>query len=61
MPEPVPETAQLPPVPLKLAVIGKPFAGKRSLATKLAASYGLVMLSVDALVQEAMRFVKGLE
>lgn len=54
-PEPVIETAHLPPVPLKLALIGKPFAGKRTLAKKIAAKYRLAVISVDELMQAAIK------
>ncbi|TPX63415.1 adenylate kinase [Spizellomyces sp. 'palustris'] len=54
-PEPVREAVFLPPVPLKIALIGKPFAGKKTLAKKLAAKYCLSVLSVDELVQDAIR------
>ncbi|KAI8587012.1 hypothetical protein BDZ88DRAFT_399175, partial [Geranomyces variabilis] len=54
-PEPVVETAKLPAVPLKIALIGKPFAGKRTIAKRLAAKYHLNVISVDELIQSTIR------
>ncbi|KAI8909472.1 hypothetical protein DFJ77DRAFT_472693 [Powellomyces hirtus] len=54
-PDPIIETARLPAVPLKLALIGKPFAGKRTVAKRLAAKYHLTVLSVDELIKNTIR------
>ncbi|KAI9096087.1 hypothetical protein DFS34DRAFT_623887 [Phlyctochytrium arcticum] len=54
-PEPVHEIVQLPPVPLRIALIGKPFAGKRTIAKRLAAKYCLTILTMDELVQDVIK------
>ncbi|KAI9197523.1 uncharacterized protein BJ171DRAFT_427982 [Polychytrium aggregatum] len=54
-PEPTNETPILPLVPIRLALLGKPFAGKHTMARKLASIYSLKVLLVDELVQEAIR------
>ncbi|KAI8999817.1 hypothetical protein BC832DRAFT_563700 [Gaertneriomyces semiglobifer] len=54
-PDPPREVPQLPAGPIKLALVGKPFAGKRTLANQLAEKYGILPISVDELIQKALR------
>ncbi|KAJ3032751.1 Sperm flagellar protein 2, partial [Rhizophlyctis rosea] len=54
-PEPVRELPKLPNVPLRLALIGKKFAGKMTLAKKLNEQYGLHLIVVEELVAEAIK------
>lgn len=55
LPEPPLDIAPLSTVPLRISIIGKPFAGKTALATKLAANYGLQIINVDDLIQLAIK------
>ncbi|KAJ3039877.1 Sperm flagellar protein 2 [Rhizophlyctis rosea] len=54
-PQPTRKLPQLPNVPLRLALIGKRFAGKMTVATQLKERYGLHLVVVDELVKEAIK------
>lgn len=54
IPEPPHDIMQLPVIPLRLAIIGKPFSGKSTLAHEIAARYGLNLINVDDLVTTAI-------
>jgi dephospho-CoA kinase len=53
--EPVPDSLQLPQSKLKLAIVGKPFAGKKSLAKIIADYYNLQVLDVADIYQSALK------
>lgn len=44
----------LPAVPLKMALIGKRYSGKSTVAAKIAERFGLVVLSVDEIMEEVV-------
>ncbi|KAK6091403.1 hypothetical protein MT418_8550 [Batrachochytrium dendrobatidis] len=54
VPEAVYETVPIPCVPLRVAIIGKPFSGKITLARSLAEMYNMTLLRVDDLMKEAI-------
>lgn len=49
------ESLQLPSSQLKLAIVGKPFAGKNSLAKIIAETYNLEILNVTDICQSALK------
>ncbi|OQR92476.1 flagellar protein [Achlya hypogyna] len=51
---PLPSRIPLPQFPLKLALVGKPFAGRKTCAKALCDKYGLALLSVHALLEAAL-------
>lgn len=53
--EPTPESLHLPASKLKLAIVGKPYAGKTSLAKIIAETYNLQVLNVTDICQSALR------
>jgi adenylate kinase family enzyme len=53
-PENEKDKPRLPAHPVRLALIGKRFAGKTSVAQELAQRYGLAVISTDALLREAL-------
>ncbi|KAI8807069.1 hypothetical protein BJ742DRAFT_854688 [Cladochytrium replicatum] len=60
-PEPAFEVPQLPLVPIQIALIGKRFGGKKTLAKHLATIYSLDIINVDTLVAEAVSVAKTSE
>eukprot|EP00927_Polykrikos_kofoidii_P049072 TRINITY_DN43201_c0_g1_i1.p1 TRINITY_DN43201_c0_g1~~TRINITY_DN43201_c0_g1_i1.p1 ORF type:complete len:2107 (-),score=524.56 TRINITY_DN43201_c0_g1_i1:44-5974(-) len=48
----LPEPPPMPDVPLRLVISGKPFAGKRTVANRLAEAYGLQVIDLDELTRE---------
>ncbi|KAI9143629.1 hypothetical protein BKA69DRAFT_86943 [Paraphysoderma sedebokerense] len=52
---------KLPGSPLKMAVIGKRFSGKKSIAKSLSELYGISMLSVDEVVDDAIKAAQAKE
>jgi hypothetical protein len=48
----------MPEVPLRLVVSGKPFSGKRSLATRLAENYNLQVIDMDEVIRECLLLSK---
>jgi len=60
--EPPPKTPPvMPEVPLRLVLTGKPYAGKRSVARRLAEAYGLEVVNLDELVRECLDLCKDAE
>jgi hypothetical protein len=53
--EPVPDSLKLPLSKLKLAIVGKPFAGKKLLAKVIADYYNLQILDVTDIYQSALK------
>ncbi len=51
---PIPPSVTLPQNQLKLAILGKPFSGKTSLALSLASKHNLKIVDVNALIKEAL-------
>ncbi len=60
-PPPQPELPALDGMPLRLAVVGSPFAGKTSVAQELSRRYRLKVLDPEALVTEAMEAARAYE
>ncbi|KAI8620173.1 hypothetical protein BC830DRAFT_1100580 [Chytriomyces sp. MP71] len=52
--DPVNEQPLMPTVPLRLVMLGKRFAGKKTLARAIASIYNLTVLNVDSLTKEAI-------
>ncbi|KAI9311754.1 hypothetical protein BDR26DRAFT_1017305 [Obelidium mucronatum] len=55
------QVPKLPTVPLRLILLGKRFAGKKSVAKQLAAYFGLAFLSLDVLTKDAISEAEALE
>ena len=53
LPEDVPPP-QIPNVPLRIAISGKPFSGKNALAERLGERYNLEIINIDALIRECV-------
>ncbi|OLQ02948.1 hypothetical protein AK812_SmicGene14146 [Symbiodinium microadriaticum] len=51
----------MPEVPLRLVLTGKPYAGKRCVARRLAEAYGLEVVNLDELVRECLDLCKDAE
>jgi hypothetical protein len=49
------QVAQIPNVPLKLAMIGKKYSGKNSVAKAIASKFNLHIVRMDDLIKEAMQ------
>jgi len=56
--EPYPDPPPMPEVPLKLVLTGKPFAGKKMAATRLAETYNLQVVDFDEVVRECLALSK---
>eukprot|EP00736_Rhodelphis_marinus_P011983 Rmarinus@m.244 len=57
-PDVPPPPPVFPPYPLKIALLGKPFAGKTTVARALVEEFNLVWVSPDELVQAAVKAVQ---
>lgn len=55
---PAPGPPAMPKVPLRLVMTGKPYAGKKMLAARLAEAYNLQVLDVEEIVQECLMLSK---
>jgi hypothetical protein len=55
-PEVVHDAPQFTTSPIRLCLIGKRFAGKQTFAQKLALAYNLAIISVDDIINEAVRY-----
>ncbi|RHY14853.1 hypothetical protein DYB25_006864 [Aphanomyces astaci] len=49
-----PKRPELPPFPLKIVLLGKPFSGRKTLSKRLCATYNLAPLSVHTLLDSAI-------
>jgi len=56
--DPDPDPPPMPDVPLKLVLTGKPFAGKKMAATRLAETYNLQVVDFDEVVRECLALSK---
>lgn len=48
------QTVPLPAVPLRIAIVGKRYSGKKTLANAIAATYNMKVIRLDDLVKEAI-------
>mmetsp|Transcript_136004 Transcript_136004/g.352617 ORF Transcript_136004/g.352617 Transcript_136004/m.352617 type:complete len:849 (+) Transcript_136004:47-2593(+) len=55
---PLPDPPAMPAVPLKLVITGRPFAGKKTVAARLAESYNLQVIDVDEVLHECLMLSK---
>lgn len=55
---PLPEPPPMPEVPVRIVLSGKPFAGKRTIAARLAESFNLQVVDVDEVVRECLHLSK---
>eukprot|EP00163_Fabomonas_tropica_P032742 TRINITY_DN8345_c0_g1_i1.p1 TRINITY_DN8345_c0_g1~~TRINITY_DN8345_c0_g1_i1.p1 ORF type:complete len:1720 (-),score=519.06 TRINITY_DN8345_c0_g1_i1:23-5182(-) len=54
-PEPEPEDPELPPFPIKVSILGKPFSGQSSVSSCIAKKYDLTVIVPDEVVSDALR------